>query len=160
MAQKEHDGQLEVKVTCGPHYERVIREQKLNGPPEVNRPPCPGGINGPAHGRASKGCLAGSGVLFVGHNGQVFPCGYLPVHCGNILQTSLMEIWNNSPELASMRDVGQLKGKCGVCGFRAVCGGCRARAFAATGDYMDAEPMCTYIPPKQTQKPSDKSKIL
>ena len=138
IAQKEHTGRLEVKVTCGPHYERVIREQKI---PDQSHPA------GGHHGHVSKGCLAGSGVVFVGHSGIVFPCGYLPVDCGNILQTPLEQIWTGSADLARMRDTHQLKGKCGVCGYRGVCGGCRARAFAATGDYMEQEPMCTYIPP-------------
>lgn len=151
IARKEHAGRLEVKVTCGPHYERIIREQKPEGLPAEHSAvkPCPGGHSGTKHGPMSKGCLAGSGVLFVGHSGQVFPCGYLPIHCGNILQTPLSQIWANSADLEKMRDPQQLKGKCGVCGYRAVCGGCRARAFAATGDYMQAEPMCGYTPPNQ-----------
>jgi len=128
IVQKEHTEDMEIKVTCGPHYERVIREQN------------------PGHKRMSKGCLAGSGIIFVGHSGDVFPCGYLPVNCGNILQTSIEKIWTGNVDLARMRDTNQLKGKCGVCGYRGVCGGCRARAFAATGDYMQAEPMCTYKP--------------
>jgi len=153
IARKERSGGLEIKVTCGPHYERVIREEKMatpggeTTPSHPDRSPCPGRPDGPQHGPMSKGCLAGLGVLFVGHSGDVFPCGYLPVHCGNIFQKSLEEIWNNSSDLAMMRDTHHLKGKCGVCGYRAVCGGCRARAFAATGDYMEAEPMCTYNPP-------------
>lgn len=151
IAKKEHTGRLEVKVTCGPHYERVVREQKLDSSPAEHpaQNQCPGGHPGGKHGPMSKGCLAGSGVLFVGHSGQVFPCGYLPVDCGNILQMPLMQIWQGSADLAKMRDTQQLKGKCGVCGFRAVCGGCRARAFAATGDYMESEPMCRYLPPKR-----------
>ncbi|MHC5199761.1 MAG: radical SAM protein, partial [Planctomycetota bacterium] len=128
VAQKEDTGDIEIKVTCGPHYERVVRELH------------------PDQRRMSKGCLAGSGVIFVGHSGDVFPCGYLPVNCGNILQTPLADIWANSDDLACMRDADQLKGKCGVCGYKTVCGGCRARAFAATGDYMTAEPMCPYKP--------------
>jgi radical SAM protein with 4Fe4S-binding SPASM domain len=156
VAHKEQDGRLEVKVTCGPHYERVVREEdlmhKLSGhpgkPPHAQKPQCPGGHPGRKHGPMSKGCLAGSGVIFVGHSGDVFPCGYLPVNCGNILHTPLEKIWNGSTDLARMRDTHQLKGKCGVCAYRKVCGGCRARAFAATNDYMQQEPMCTYIPPK------------
>jgi len=131
IAQKEHSGDMEIKVTCGPHYERVVREQNSG------------------RRRLSKGCLAGSGVIFVGHSGDVFPCGYLPVNCGNILQIPLEKIWTGSADLARMRDTHQLKGKCGVCGYRTVCGGCRARAFAATGDYMNAEPMCTYRPHRE-----------
>jgi len=132
VARKEPAAGLEIKVTCGPHYERIIREQG-------DRP----------RGRMSGGCLAGSGVLFVSHSGQVFPCGYLPIDCGHILETPLAQIWEKSGHLARMRDPGQLKGKCGVCGYRTVCGGCRARAFAATGDYMEEEPMCRYEPLKR-----------
>lgn len=133
VAQKERAEKIEIKVTCGPHYERIIRHEN------------------PRNKHTSKGCLAGSGVLFVSHSGEVFPCGYLPIHCGNILQTSLSEIWQASGDLAKMRDTHQLKGKCGICGYRAVCGGCRARAFAATGDYMESEPMCVYTPPLGTR---------
>lgn len=124
---------LEIKVTCGPHYERVIREQKTLHSSKMHK--------------SSKGCLAGLGVLFVSHRGDVQPCGYLPVQCGTILQTPLREIWKNSEALATMRDTKALKGKCGICGYREVCGGCRARAFAATGDYMTPEPTCSYTPP-------------
>lgn len=124
---------VEIKVTCAPHYERIIRQQGLAGNPD------------------SRGCLAGSGVLFVGHRGQVFPCGYLPVECGNILQTPLDEIWFTSTELARMRDPEQLKGKCGICEYRFACGGCRARAMAATGDYMQEEPMCVYVPARKAE---------
>ena len=86
-------------------------------------------------------------MLFVGHQGDVFPCGYLPVHCGNILQDPLEKIWLQNEDLARMGDSSQLAGKCGQCGFRQVCGGCRARAFAATNDYMAEEPFCVYVPP-------------
>jgi radical SAM protein with 4Fe4S-binding SPASM domain len=156
VAKKQQTGRLEVKVTCGPHYERIIREQKLTGKSEdrsdlsgSGQNQCPDGHPGSKPGSMSKGCLAGSGVLFVGHNGEVFPCGYLPVHCGSILQIPLVRIWEDSADLAKMRDPEQLKGKCGICGYRTVCGGCRARAFAATNDYMEAEPMCMYIPSKR-----------
>ena len=71
----------------------------------------------------SKGCLAGLGVLFVSHRGDVYPCGYLPVNCGNILEKSLIEIWDENEDLARMRDVAALEGKCGVCGYKQVCGG-------------------------------------
>lgn len=144
VTQKEFGGRLEVKVTCGPHYERVVREQSKAS--RSSQQQSAGGHPGHKHGHVSKGCLAGSGVLFVGHSGEVFPCGYLPVNCGNILETSVEKIWTGSADLARMRDTQQLKGKCGICSYRGVCGGCRARAFAATGDYMDAEPMCKYTP--------------
>ncbi|MBN2136909.1 MAG: radical SAM protein [Sedimentisphaerales bacterium] len=140
-------GQLQVKVTCGPHYERVIRQQGLHKARKTSGHP--GGLvpGRSAHG-ASKGCLAGLGILFVGHQGDVFPCGYLPVNCGNITKTALAEIWRTNEDLATMRDSEALQGKCGVCGYRTQCGGCRARAYAATGNYMAEEPFCAYVPPE------------
>ena len=141
-------GQLQVKVTCGPHYERVTREQGLYQSrikAGQKTGPVPGRKN---HSGASKGCLAGLGVLFVGHQGNVFPCGYLPVNCGNVLNQPLSDIWYNNKDLARMRDSSALEGKCGICGYRQICGGCRARAYASTGNYMSAEPFCAYIPPE------------
>lgn len=141
-------GQLQVKVTCGPHYQRVIREQGLyQNRIKAGRPTGSSVPGRHRHGGSSKGCLAGLGVLFVGHQGDVFPCGYLPVKCGNVLQEPLSQIWYNSKDLARMRDSNALEGKCSVCGYREVCGGCRGRAYAATGNYMAEEPFCAYIPP-------------
>ncbi len=94
----------------------------------------------------TKGCLAGTGVCFISHVGEVYPCGYLPVVAGDLRQQSFADIWENSPVFNALRDVEGLKGKCGRCEFRNVCMGCRARAFAATGDYMDEEPFCIYEP--------------
>jgi radical SAM protein with 4Fe4S-binding SPASM domain len=140
-------GEMQVKVTCGPHYERIIRQQGLYQARKASghrRGPVPGrtGYGGP-----SRGCLAGLGILFVGHQGDVFPCGYLPVNCGNMLEKRLIDIWRTSEDLAKMRDSDALEGKCGLCGYRHVCGGCRGRAYAATGNYMAEEPFCAYIPP-------------
>jgi len=140
-------GEIEIKVTCGPHYERVVRQQGLDRSRRISGRPHSAAPGAHPHGKTSRGCLAGSGVIFVGHQGDVFPCGYLPVKCGNILQEPLREIWRDSPDLARMRDTDRLEGKCGVCGYKAVCSGCRARAFAATGNYMAQEPFCAYEPP-------------
>lgn len=151
VAELEQRGALTIKVTCGPHYERVKREVGLGqtSPHSRTRPHTPGAH---PHGASSRGCLAGQGVLFVGHQGDVFPCGYLPVHCGNILKTSITDIWRNNPDLACMADSSRLEGKCGVCGFRKVCGGCRARAFAATNNYLAEEPFCAYQPDRKEDK--------
>ncbi len=90
-------------------------------------------------------------MLFVGHQGDVFPCGYLPVNCGNVLEKKLSDIWYGSEDLARMRDGSELEGKCGVCGYKQVCGGCRGRAYAGTGNYMAEEPFCAYVPPEVTR---------
>ncbi len=144
ISQIDRRAELQIKVTCGPHYKRVIKEQGLHkSHVSRNTPGAPG-----EHGHSSRGCLAGLGVLFVAHQGDVFPCGYLPIKCGNVLQQQLSEIWFNSKDLARMRDSNSLEGKCGVCGYRQICGGCRGRAYAATGNYMAEEPFCAYIPPE------------
>jgi len=104
----------------------------------------------------TKGCLAGTGVCFISHQGEVYPCGYLPVLAGDLRQQSFAEIWEKAAVFEALRDTDNLKGKCGYCEFRNICMGCRARAYAATGDYLDEEPFCVYEPrapdPKQVQR--------
>jgi len=129
LCDRQADGVLELRATCAPHYHRVAARRGLT----------------PA-GRAGRGCLCGLSVVFVGHDGQVLPCGYLPVSCGSVRERPLAEIWRSSQVLAELRDFEKLKGKCGRCDYKAVCGGCRARAFAKTGDYLAEEPSCTYEP--------------
>jgi radical SAM protein with 4Fe4S-binding SPASM domain len=94
----------------------------------------------------TKGCLAGTGVCFLSHEGEVFPCGYLPALAGDLRKQSFSDVWNNSVVFEALRDDDNLKGKCGCCEFRHVCMGCRARAFAATGDFLAEEPFCVYEP--------------
>jgi radical SAM protein with 4Fe4S-binding SPASM domain len=94
----------------------------------------------------TKGCLAGTGVCFISHEGEVFPCGYLPAIAGDLRKTPFAEIWNHSVVFNDLRDDDKLEGKCGCCEFKHVCMGCRARAFAATGNYMAEEPVCVYMP--------------
>ncbi|HVO81538.1 MAG TPA: radical SAM protein [Terriglobales bacterium] len=94
----------------------------------------------------TKGCLAGTGVCFISHEGEVYPCGYLPVIAGDLRKEKFADIWESSAVFNQLRDTSNLKGKCGCCEFRNICMGCRARAFAATGDYLDEEPFCVYQP--------------
>jgi AdoMet-dependent heme synthase len=94
----------------------------------------------------TKGCLAGTGVCFISHEGEVYPCGYLPVIAGDSRKQTFADIWDNSTVFHERRDTSKLKGKCGCCEFRNVCMGCRARAYAATDDFMDEEPFCVYEP--------------
>jgi AdoMet-dependent heme synthase len=94
----------------------------------------------------TKGCLAGTGVCFISHMGEVFPCGYLPVIAGDLRKQTFAEIWDGAKVFEELRQADNLKGKCGCCEFRNVCMGCRARAYAATGDFLDEEPFCVYEP--------------
>lgn len=111
----------------------------------------PGGH--PGMSAVTKGCLAGSGVCFVSHKGEVFPCGYLPVKAGDVRTQTFWEIWEHSEVFQALRDTSNLEGKCGRCEFRNMCLGCRARAYASTGNYLDEEPFCVYSP-KMAEKPA------
>jgi heme b synthase len=142
---------LQLKATCAPHYFRVMHtrraEDKRNGV-ELS---LPASHHRQVHGHkhmhaATKGCLAGTGVCFVSHKGEVFPCGYLPVEAGNVRQTHFRDIWQDSALFAELRNPDLLGGKCGVCQFKNLCSGCRARAYGVTGDYLAEEPFCAYQP--------------
>jgi radical SAM protein with 4Fe4S-binding SPASM domain len=108
----------------------------------------------------TKGCLAGTGVCFISHEGEVYPCGYLPVIAGDLRKQNFAEIWDHSQVFEELRHTENLKGKCGCCEFRNVCMGCRARAFAASGDFMAEEPFCLYEPRTKTvgRKPEEVSR--
>jgi len=84
--------------------------------------------------------------MFVGQSGEIFPAGFLPVCCGRFPQNSVMETYQRHPVFLALRDPNRFKGRCGACEYRHVCGGSRARAYAVTGDYLAAEPDCTYEP--------------
>lgn len=89
----------------------------------------------------------GKGFIFVSHHGEVFPSGFLPVHCGNVRNEKLADIYRNHPLLQSLRDTSRLEGKCGICEYREICGGSRARAYAHTGNPLASDPGCPYQPP-------------
>jgi radical SAM protein with 4Fe4S-binding SPASM domain len=128
-----------------------LHPQPSNSQPRPQAPP-PGQHTGHPSGHPNdmnamtKGCLAGTGVCFISHEGEVFPCGYLPAIAGDLRKQQFADIWANAKVFNDLRDTNNLKGKCGCCEFRNVCMGCRARAFAATGDYLDPEPFCVYEP--------------
>jgi len=155
---REKEGVVEMKATCAPHYHRVrkqreVEERRAGGgsiPGTVEarlRPPAAPPPLGRSHSAArGPGCLAGSGVCFISHRGEVYPCGYLPVMAGDLRTQSFAEVWEQSPVFAVLRDPDNLTGKCRLCEFRKLCLGCRARAFAATGDFLSEEPVCAYRP--------------
>jgi AdoMet-dependent heme synthase len=136
--QKDHVP-LQLKATCAPHYYRILRQRaKLEGK-EVDFPTF--GLDA-----MTRGCLGGVGFAFVSHVGQVQPCGYLELDCGNVRDKSFREIWESSPIFRNLRDFKKYEGKCGRCEYVRVCGGCRARAFESTGNYLASEPLCLYQP--------------
>jgi len=130
---------LQLKATCAPHYYRILRQEAKKEGKVVT--PRTYGLDA-----MTRGCLGGISFCFISHTGEIQPCGYLEIACGNVRKESLENIWHNSEVFHDLRDVTNLKGKCGVCEFRMVCGGCRARAYEASGDYMAEEPFCSYQP--------------
>jgi len=88
----------------------------------------------------------GDGFLFVSHTGEIMPSGFLPLAAGNVRTDELVDVYRNSELFRNLRDRSLLKGKCGYCEFRDVCGGSRARAWAVTGDPLSSEPYCHYSP--------------
>lgn len=130
---------LQLKATCAPHYYRILRQRARQEGRSVDRQTF--GLDA-----MTRGCLGGTGFCFISHVGDVQPCGYLEVTCGNVRQESFPKIWENSVVFQRLRNFKALEGKCGRCEYVRVCGGCRARAYEATGDYMAEEPLCLYEP--------------
>jgi len=97
-------------------------------------------------GLESGGCMAGVEYARITPGGDVTPCPYMSVVAGNVLETSFTDVWTSSPVLTDLRDTSKLKGRCGACEFNELCGGCRCRAFASFGDYLQEDPACTYQP--------------
>jgi len=96
--------------------------------------------------RAPLGVGDGKGIMFVSHAGEIFPAGFLPLGCGRFPEDSVVEVYQRHPTFLALRDPDRFKGRCGVCEYRYVCGGSRARAYAVTGDPLETEPDCIYIP--------------
>ena len=130
---------LQLKATCAPHYYRILRQRAKEEGISVDFE---------THGldAVTRGCLGGIGFCFISHQGIVQPCGYLDLNCGDVRQSSFADIWNQSDIFLELRNYDKLKGKCGSCEYKRVCGGCRARAYEATGDFMREEPLCSYEP--------------
>ncbi len=120
-----------VKTTLGQPFRRVsLQEARLHGEAVDSVP----------------STNDGNGICFISHIGEIFPSGFLPIPCGNVRADHLVETYRGHPVFQALRDKDQLKGKCGVCPFNVVCGGCRARAYACTGDYLAADPTCPFQP--------------
>jgi radical SAM protein with 4Fe4S-binding SPASM domain len=94
------------------------------------------------------GIRDGHGIMFVSNQGDIYPAGFLPLAAGNVRSDSLVEIYRDSGIFRALHSPNEFKGKCGRCEYRVLCGGSRARAFAATGDPLASDPFCPYEPPQ------------
>lgn len=139
---------FDIKTTEAQHYRRFVAqkraEERRKNSPAISPERAADSLDG--IGRAPRGVNDAKGFVFISHTGDVFPSGFLPIAAGNIRRQSLAEIYRHSPLFVGLRDPSGLKGKCGVCEFREICGGSRARAFAVTGDPFAEEPCCVYQP--------------
>lgn len=131
---------FQVKTTEAMHYRRVaIRAMEAEGMDDE-------AIALTSVGRGF-GIRDGNGIMFVNHDGAVYPSGFLPIAVGNVRETSIVELYRSSVVFTSLRDPAQFKGRCGRCEYVRICGGSRARAFAWTGDPLESDPLCPYVPP-------------
>lgn len=143
-----HRAPFDIKTTEAQHYRRYVAMRRA----EERRRNLPTASQGQIRvsmddiARAPRGINDGKGFVFISHKGDVYPSGFLPLSAGNIRQQSLQEIYRHSPLFLGLRDTSNLKGKCGVCEFREICGGSRARAYALAGDPFAEEPRCVYEP--------------
>jgi AdoMet-dependent heme synthase len=130
---------IHLKATCAPHFYRILRQQAHKRGEKVDFQTY--GLDA-----VTRGCLGGISFCFISHEGVVQPCGYLEMKAGNLREESFETVWANSQVFGRLRDFSSYKGKCGRCEYVRFCGGCRARAFEATGDFMTEEPLCMYQP--------------
>jgi AdoMet-dependent heme synthase len=152
--QVELGEKLMFKPTDAPHYYRVASQcGVVVGAGHGHRPGSPGGGNSEGMNSYTRGCLAGVSYCFVSHVGKVNGCGYLNLEAGDVKKESFARIWEHSPLFQQLRDLSNLKGKCGECEYKRICGGCRARAYETTGDHLAAEPYCVYQPRSSARRP-------
>lgn len=140
---------FDIKSTEAQHYRRFLLQRRAEAKRKGDGQPARaviGTITPDGIGRGPLGINDGKGFVFVSHTGEVFPSGFLPVSAGNVRKRRLGYLYRHSPLFLSLRDTKNLKGKCGICEFREICGGSRARAYATTGDMFAQEPCCVWQP--------------
>lgn len=130
LAKEKKSSTLEIKITCAPHLNRILAQEHFE----------------PAATLTGRGCMAGVSFCFISHTGDLQPCGYLDIKCGNVREQGFQKSWLESEVFNNLRDFSKYKGKCGICEFRTICAGCRARAYAVSKDYLAEEPYCVYKP--------------
>jgi radical SAM protein len=142
---------FDIKGTAAPMYRRVAIERKkaeAGGQPVTFQGAgfqYADGLN-----RPTKGVNDGNGFLFISHIGEIQPSGFLPLTAGTVRGNDVVDVYRNHPLFKDLRDYSRLKGKCGICEYRDVCGGQRGRAYSITGDYMETDPACAYEPKGKT----------
>ncbi len=137
-----------IKTTEAPHYQRVVWQREHQ---RMERGLPTNAVERRRQLRAPRSVTDGNGFVFVDHLGNICPSGFLPVPRGNVKTTSLADVYRTDEIFTRLRNANALLGKCGRCRFRTICGGSRARAFAATGAVMASDPLCAYEPGSQIE---------
>jgi radical SAM protein len=137
LHERSQDSRPVIKTTEAHHFRRIATQRRA----------VDGGSGSQAASiRRSWNIRDGAGIMFVSHVGDVYPAGFLPIPVGNVRVDDPVHLYREAPLFRQLRDPDQFKGKCGQCEFRIICGGSRARAFAATGDPLESDPLCPYQP--------------
>ncbi len=147
---EERKIKFQFKPTCAPHYYRICRQSTFAKASVDRQSPNHPITQSPNHLHSfTKGCMGGQYFAFLSHTGKVQICGFLEIECGDIRKEPFSKIWYNSKIFKEMRDWDKYHGRCGICEYRKICGGCRARSYALSGDYLAEEPFCIYQPKRQ-----------
>lgn len=143
LAARAMEAPFAIAATEAPHFRRValqlMKDRRMAGT----------AIRRSSIGRGF-GIRDGNGVMFISHRGEVTPAGFLGVVTGSVRERSPVELYRTHEVFVALRDPARLRGKCGRCEFRELCGGSRARAFARYGDYLESDPLCAYEPRGQS----------
>ena len=130
---------FQIKTTEATHYRRLaIKQMQAEGM-------TPDEILATSVGRGF-GIRDGNGIVFINHDGTVNPSGFLPIPLGNVRTASIVDLYRDHAVMRGLRAPEAFKGRCGACEYNRVCGGSRARAYAWTGDPLETDPLCPYVP--------------
>ncbi|MFH1728747.1 MAG: radical SAM protein [Pseudomonadota bacterium] len=135
---EKNEKEMIVRPTCAPQYYRIRKEEEAKDGAETQKKSL---MFGPGGG---KGCVCAQSICFVNYKGEVYPCSYFPLSAGSVFEKNIKDIWENAELFKSLRNFKDYKGNCGHCRYINICGGCRARAYAISGDYLEEEPYCDY----------------
>lgn len=143
---EKKEDELLMRPTCAPHYYRIVRQKAKESGEKAQHRTLKFSTGG------SKGCLAGQLICLIDVDGEVQPCSYFAKSAGNVKTTAFKNIWEKSDLFLQLRNFKGYKGNCGKCEYNSVCGGCRARAYSMTGDFLAQEPFCSYVPREMSDK--------
>jgi AdoMet-dependent heme synthase len=139
---------FDIKATAAPMYRRVAIERK-RAEQGADKPVTFQGAGfqyADGLNRPTRGVNDGNGFLFISHVGDIQPSGFLPITAGNVRTDDVVDVYRHSQIFTDLRTPEKIKGRCGICEYRDVCGGQRGRAYGVTGDYLESDPACLYIP--------------